>query len=442
MNLLVKRKLFLVFVAVLLGLACNFPLALSEVTHTPPSLSTPSSPPAPVETPTIEHTYTLSKREQTEIFLELWGTVDEEYLYEDFNGVNWEAVLEQYGAKIEEGLSDQDFYQAMYDMVAELGDEHSVFLTPEEVIEEDAAYDGSFDYVGVGIFVGAVPERDRAVIYLVFPDSPADRAGIRAHDSILQVDGQPVLDEEGYMTDGILGEEGAPVMLLVQYPGEEPRELVVNRARIIGSIPVPYQAYTTPAGKRIGYIMLPTFSDSSVGDQVEDALRDLSADGPLDGLILDNRANAGGFDTVMNHTMRYFMGGKVGYFVNRQFQDPFEVEEQDINGSLDFPIVVLVGKGTISFGEVFSGLMQDAGRAYLIGETTDGNVEILWGYDFDDGSRAWIAHDTFVPANNLDVDWEKTGIVPDLEVLTSWDLITPDADPAIQAALEYFDQGK
>ena len=56
---------------------------------------------------------------------------------------------------------------------------------------------------------------------------------------------------------------------------------------------------------------------------------------------------------------------------------------------------MLVGPDTISFGEIFSGILKDQGRATLIGETTSGNVEILWGYDFKDGSRAWIAHDTF-----------------------------------------------
>jgi hypothetical protein len=68
-----------------------------------------------------------------------------------------------------------------------------------------------------------------------------------------------------------------------------------------------------------------------------------------------------------------------------------------------------------------------------------GNVEVLWGYSFDDGSRAWIAHDRFVPVNNLEADWEHLGIEVDIEAPSAWDEHTLETDPAVQAALEFFD---
>jgi hypothetical protein len=63
----------------------------------------------------------------------------------------------------------------------------------------------------------------------------------------------------------------------------------------------------------------------------------------------------------------------------------------------------------------------------------------MWGYDFEDGSRAWIARETFRPNNHPDQDWEKTGIIPDLVVSSQWDLVTLDTDPVVQAALQYFE---
>jgi carboxyl-terminal processing protease len=101
---------------------------------------------------------------------------------------------------------------------------------------------------------------------------------------------------------------------------------------------------------------------------------------------------------------------------------------------------VLVGPNTVSFGEIFSGILKDQGRATLIGETTEGNVEILWGYNFEDGSRAWIAHDTFEPVNHPEWDWEHDGIIVDIEVPADWDEFTFQTDPAIQAALEHLNQ--
>ena len=64
-------------------------------------------------------------------------------------------------------------------------------------------------------------------------------------------------------------------------------------------------------------------------------------------------------------------------------------------------------------------------------------MELLLGYDFADGSSAWIAHDTFHPFNHPEANWEQTGIVPDLSVPSAWDLYTLDTDPAVRAALDY-----
>ena len=92
-----------------------------------------------------------------------------------------------------------------------------------------------------------------------------------------------------------------------------------------------------------------------------------------------------------------------------------------------------------SFGEVVAGVLKDRGRAFLIGETTEGNIELLWGYPFKDGSVLFLAHERFVPAFNPEQDWEATGIIPDLEVPTDWDEITLDQDLALEVAFVYFD---
>jgi len=98
---------------------------------------------------------------------------------------------------------------------------------------------------------------------------------------------------------------------------------------------------------------------------------------------------------------------------------------------------VLIGPNTISFGEIFSGVLQDQERAFLIGELTGGNVELLSGFNFDDGSRAWIARETFRPRHNSDQNWEETGIIPNLMVPSNWDEVTLHSDPAVQAAIEH-----
>jgi len=84
-------------------------------------------------------------------------------------------------------------------------------------------------------------------------------------------------------------------------------------------------------------------------------------------------------------------------------------------------------------------VLQDTGRAYIIGETTDGNVETLWGYSFEDGSRVWLARESFRPLNDSQTNWELTGIIPDQIVLANWDEYTLENDPLIVNALDYLD---
>jgi C-terminal processing protease CtpA/Prc len=150
--------------------------------------------------------------------------------------------------------------------------------------------------------------------------------------------------------------------------------------------------------------------------------------------------NPGGASTVFKQTLSYFVNGSVGFFVNRQGSNPVYVGGKNVNGSQKVPLVVLVGKNTASFGEIFSGVLKELGRAYLIGETTPGIVEILYVYRLEDGSEVWLAHDTFRPVNHPSETWEKTGIAPDLTVLSNWDEVTIDTDPVIQAALNHFDE--
>jgi carboxyl-terminal processing protease len=402
-----------------------------------PTESTPSVTPTEVIPPTPTPT-SIPLVTQLRIYENIWNVVNDTYIYPDFNGLDWEAVHQQYRDTISTGLTNEQFYILMNELIFSLGDEHSFYMTPQEVAEQKASFEGTNEYAGIGVYVSSVPERNHAVILSIAPGSPADAAGLKPRDSILAVDGTPILDENGYLRDIVRGTEGTAIDVTVQTPGEEPRQVQIIRQMITGNYPVAYQVITTPEGKRIGYIFLITFMVDSVDEQVAAALRKMTADAPLDGLILDNRMNEGGSSYVFEPMLSYFVDGTLGTFVSRTTSDPIKIKLHDINGSAQVPLVVLVGSGTASFGEIFSGILQDTGRAYVIGTTTHGNVEVLWGYDFEDGSQLWLANETFKPLNHPEQDWEQTGIVPDLTVPGDYDQYTFDEDPAIQAAVQYF----
>jgi carboxyl-terminal processing protease len=400
-------------------------------TALPPSLT-----PTLVITSTPSPTH-ISLATQLSIFEDLWSIVNDTYVYSDFNGLDWVAIHEKVRQDIRAGLTNQEFYLEMGRLINDLGDDHSFFLEPQLVAQQQEEYQGNHDYVGIGVMISAVPERNRAVILSVFNGGSAEAAGLQPRDSILSVDGTPILDEDGFLRDIVRGPEGTSIDIVVRTPQEEPRHLTLIRHRITGDYPLIYQVITTPQGDRIGYILLVTFEDGTVDEQVANALADMTSKAPLDGLILDNRMNNGGSSLVLNPVLSYFTGGTLGYYMDREQQRPLEIKLRDISGSSEIPMVVLIGSGTASFGEIFAGILQDIGRAYLIGTTTMGNVEILWGYDMVDGSQLWLANEIFRPVNHPEQDWEQSGIIPDLTVQGDFDQYTLQSDPSVLAAVKY-----
>lgn len=454
--MLIKRIVFALLI--LSMLACNFvtqmvfpptatPTALPTFTPTPSLTPTPVPlqpayippecaavplstipPDQAVQTTPDSQVDEVSKDEQLNILQDLGDVVEGIYVYPDYNGKDWNEIETRYRAKIEIGLDTQSFYNEMSLMIEELGDEHSFFLSPIEVAEAEAELRGELEFVGVGIYGQSDLERGRVIVVSTFPGSPAEYGGIQHHDSILLVDGQMIGEEFG---DRLRGPQCSAVVLTVQSPGEAPRDVMLVRYAIRGNIPIDARLVPTTDGSRIGYIFIPSFFDETLPGQIENALNEF---GPLDGLILDVRMNGGGSSSVAYPIMEYFISGTLGEFVSRDDSRTLNIEANEVQNSQTVPLVVMVSEDTVSFGEIFAGVMQDAGRAQIVGETSLGNVEVLHGYNFEDGSQVWLAAETFISAFS-DTNWEETGIVPDVQAFAEWDTFYFETDPSIAAAM-------
>ncbi len=173
-----------------------------------------------------------------------------------------------------------------------------------------------------------------------------------------------------------------------------------------------------------------------IDSQVRAALQQMTADGPLDGVVLDNRINGGGQGSIAEAMLSLFTSGTQGTFVSVSGETPLEITPEDVGGSQSVPLVILAGSDTVSYAEVFTGVLQQSGRATIVGSPTAGNVEQLHSFDFADGSRAWIAADTFAPTNLEPGAWEGVGIMPDVSMPTRWDLFTEATDPALAKAVD------
>ncbi len=371
----------------------------------------------------------ISKTEQLKVLDDLAKVVRDVYVYPDFHGNDWNAIVAMYRARVKAGLDTASFYNQMYLMINELGDDHSFFLSPADVAETEAELRGDVKFMGVGIY--GAPDLQNADLSVIstYPNSAAEHAGIQSHDSILQIDGHPV---DQFFSRRLRGPECSTVIVKVQSPGQAPRDLMLMRYAVEGNMRIDARLVTTSDGSKIGYIFIPTFFDETIPDQIKEALNKF---GPLDGLILDLRMNGGGSSNVTYPILEYFLHGDLGEFVSREGSRPLTIHSNEIQNSQTVPLVVLVSKETVSFAEIFAGVMKDSGRAKIVGETSMGNVEILHGFNFDDGSQLWIAAETFRSAFT-NKGWEGVGIVPDVQAMAPWNTFNFDNDPSVAAALK------
>jgi carboxyl-terminal processing protease len=392
---------------------------------TPTPFPTPTLP-APASSPVDAST----KAQQLKVFQEIWNRVNTDYVYRDFNGLDWKATGDKYQKLINQGLTQDNFYAAMADMINELGDQHSSFLSPKDVQAMTEEMQGKSDYVGIGGYVDlTIP--GRMVVTAVAPGGPAEKAGLLPHDSILKVDGGPVLDANNQPRT--LGPAGSTVTITVQTPGQAPHDIKLVRQRITNQ---PKVDYCLVPGTHIGYIRWLSYADTTVVDQTDNAIKAMTADHPLDGLILDNRYNSGGLIEVLTSLLSLFTKGTVGNFVSGQSTDPYTITPTNLDGSQQVPLVVLTGPDTQSAAEYASGILHLTRGAKLVGEPTGGHVEELYSYNLPDGSLLIMAQRTFQPVGLKNNAWEKHGVTPDVVVPERWDLFTEANDPSIGEAIQ------
>jgi carboxyl-terminal processing protease len=369
------------------------------------------------------------------IFQSVWRTVKRYYLYDDYNGTDWNAIQDEFAPLVADVSDDETFWLLMYMMIERLNDQHSIFLTPEEVAIEDQMVSGDLDYVGIGVYLSVPENAEYGVVLYTLPHSPAERAGIRAHDRIVAVDGQPACcNNDGSDNLYLLqGPSGTSVTLNLQYPGETARTVEVERAHIQTQVPV-IQRRLEAENQDVGYLLIPTLWDETIAERTRETLTDMLADSTLPGLIIDMRVNGGGAFTELYDLLSLFTTGDVGYFHRRGMKDvPLTIEPDPIHNSQDIPLVILIGRDTESYAEIFSGALQQIGRATLVGDYTAGNVETVYPYDLEDGSRLWLAEESFIPPSGT--RWEGQGVKPDVFVKAQWEDVNERNDPHIEAAL-------
>lgn len=378
--------------------------------------------PAGVRAPTEQRT-----ARHLRIFDQLYDLVLDNYVYPDFNGLNWPAWGAIYRERVAAGMTRAEFHQAMTELVDRLNDGHSVFQSPTAADVTDAAIHGGYSTVGIGVETAPRPDRDAAVLLDVYLGSPAWNAGLRPHDSLLSLDGNPIT----HGTVQFAGSAGSPVVLTVQTPGQHPRQVTIVRATVPS--PPPIVAGRWQDGE-IVTILIRSFWNQDTTALLRRRLQELGAAGPISGLVIDLRTNQGGSEHSLLGALSLFADGTLGHFARRDGDRPLVVVGENVRDSQTLPLVILVGRETASYAEIFAGVLQSTGRARLVGTVTGGNVETIWPHGFEDGSRVWIAEESFRSLSGG--NWERDGIVPGYFVAADWAEFTADSDTQFTTAIQ------
>jgi C-terminal processing protease CtpA/Prc len=281
----------------------------------------------------------MSVAERREIFINVWTTVHDQYIYTDFRGLDWQESRSYYGKKILAVKSNADFYLLVDQMIFELGDNHSVYLAPWLVCQED-------------------------------------------HTN--------------------------PEALAAMEP----------RARRLENQP------------SILYIDIPSFNRFDASELLDKQLRRALQRGRVSGVVLDLRHNYGGYLDSAYNVLSTFVRGRLGTEYDLYGTIPVRREPGLFYSYLkDIPIVVFVDADTHSAAELVAGVLQQKRNATIIGQTSAGNTEIVLPYDFEDGSRLWLAIGGFRLDDGSEI--EGRGIAPDIAIHK-----TAGEDVYIAAALE------
>lgn len=308
-------------------------------------------------------------------------------------------IESQYVTEVEE---DTLVNGAISGMVRSLEDPHSIYLDTKLYNQLKTETTGSFG--GIGVYMGF--KNGGVQVLGVIPESPGEKVGLLAGDSILAVNSQPVSEiEPGEVAMKIRGKVGTNVELLIHREGEEDKTYTITREVI---------KVKTVAGKmlddRAGYIRISNFSENS-GKEFKSVISDLENQG-LKGLILDLRQNPGGVITsCVEIAQEIVPAGTIVSVIRRDGER--EVYTSNLQQP-KFPIVVLLDGNSASASELLSGALQDTKAALIVGKTSygKGSVQTVIPMFHNDGLKLTIAK--YYTPNGRSID--GTGIVPDVEV--------------------------
>ncbi len=290
-------------------------------------------------------------------------------------------------------------------------DEYSAFLTTGQLEDLYSQIEGNF--VGLGVELKSAP--DGLLVVHVIPNSPAERAGIRAGDRLIGVGGRSIgglsVDEAAHL---LQGPEGSLVTLAVARGPGAARAVTVRREHV--EVPSIEEAAIVDPAAGVARVKISSFQKTTAAD-LDAALRRLDAAG-MRALVIDLRGNPGGLLSAAVDVADLFLDR--GLVVATRGRSP----EEDFNytaarsGTWRMPLVVMIDGDSASSSEILAGAIRDHRRGTLVGSRSYGKGSIQGIFPLDAagvGMRLTTAK-FFSPRG---LPFSGVGVEPDVPVVTA-----------------------
>ncbi|MFO7807652.1 MAG: S41 family peptidase [Candidatus Moraniibacteriota bacterium] len=343
-------------------------------------------------------------------------------------GIFWDAwrMVDKKYVDQEELDAQERVYGAIDGMLKATGDPYTNFMDPEETKSFNADMEGSFE--GIGAEIGI--REDTLTIIAPLDGMPADEAGLKAGDKIIEIDEESANDftvEEAVKK--IRGEKGTDVVLTIFREGEtETRDIKITR----GEIDLESVRYEKKEDD-IAYIQIVSFSEDTAKEFNKEITKAI-ADGAK-GVVLDLRNNPGGYLNVAVELSSKFIPRGETIVLEKKRNGKIDKFKAIGGANLsELPVAVLINEGSASASEILAGALRDQKDSKLIGKKSFGKGSVQQLEKLSDGSSLKITIAEWLTPNGDSINEE--GLKPDIEVeITDEDIENQD-DVQLNRALE------